>query len=185
MHVAVYAPAIANMTWVSFVASPCDVCFLHHLHLVGGFQGRPIHVCCIVCVLCICCASSILSLSVLGHIDTLHNQHVTQTPQINKQSLYRHQVSAQESSQLSPSPVHGLNQWPHQLPAFDSVLRQYIDEMMGVGAAIMRGTCLVCCCFTMPLCCCLQCPFVDILHAHHILVSLQWSIHVVPAGIHM
>ena len=43
---------------------------------------------------------------------------------------------------MSQSPLHGPNQWPSQLPAFDTSLRRYIDSMLGVGAAVMRGALL-------------------------------------------
>jgi isopenicillin N synthase-like dioxygenase len=39
------------------------------------------------------------------------------------------------------SPIHGPNQWPTQLPEFDRSLRLYIDHMLDLGAAVMRGVC--------------------------------------------
>ena len=39
----------------------------------------------------------------------------------------------------SASPVHGQNQWPHQIPAFEAVLRQYISGCLSIGQAVMRG----------------------------------------------
>ena len=41
--------------------------------------------------------------------------------------------------QISASPIHGRNQWPVQLPAFDDALRGYIQSMLGLGAALMEG----------------------------------------------
>ncbi|KAK9863028.1 hypothetical protein WJX84_009657 [Apatococcus fuscideae] len=37
------------------------------------------------------------------------------------------------------SPIHGSNQWPSQLPAFDRALRGYLDTMLYLGSTIMRG----------------------------------------------
>ena len=37
------------------------------------------------------------------------------------------------------SPIHGPNQWPRQLPAFDGALRQYLDTMLQLGSTILRG----------------------------------------------
>ena len=37
------------------------------------------------------------------------------------------------------SPVHGMNQWPHQRPSLDAALRQYLAQCLRVGQAIMRG----------------------------------------------
>lgn len=39
------------------------------------------------------------------------------------------------------SPVHGMNLWPVQRPAFEASLRQYVESCLGVGQAIMRGAC--------------------------------------------
>lgn len=42
--------------------------------------------------------------------------------------------------QASPSsPIHGPNQWPTQLPAFDTALREHIDSMLHLGQHLMRG----------------------------------------------
>ena len=41
--------------------------------------------------------------------------------------------------QISASPIHGQNQWPVQLPAFDDALRGYIQSMLGLGAVLMEG----------------------------------------------
>ena len=41
--------------------------------------------------------------------------------------------------QISASPIHGHNQWPVQLPAFDDALRSYIQSMLGLGAMLMEG----------------------------------------------
>ena len=45
-------------------------------------------------------------------------------------------------SGLRPSPVHGLNPWPSQVPVFEAVLRQYISGCLGLGEAVMRGIAL-------------------------------------------
>ncbi|KAK9819032.1 hypothetical protein WJX74_007795 [Apatococcus lobatus] len=37
------------------------------------------------------------------------------------------------------SPIHGPNQWPSQLPAFESGLRRYLDTMLQLGSTILRG----------------------------------------------
>jgi hypothetical protein len=55
------------------------------------------------------------------------------------------------------SPIHGPNQWPSQVPQFDAALRQYIHEMTGLGAALMRGIAMAlglqvtACCHALPL----------------------------------
>lgn len=41
--------------------------------------------------------------------------------------------------QIAASPIHGHNQWPVQLPAFDDALRGYIQSMLGLGAVLMEG----------------------------------------------
>ena len=41
--------------------------------------------------------------------------------------------------QISASPIHGHNQWPVQLPAFDNALRSYIQSMLSLGAMLMEG----------------------------------------------
>ena len=38
-----------------------------------------------------------------------------------------------------PSPVHGRNQWPRQLPDFDAALRKHIASCLTLGQALMRG----------------------------------------------
>lgn len=49
--------------------------------------------------------------------------------------LYREQ-----SPKVSPSsPIHGPNQWPTQMPRFDTALREYIDSMLHLGQHLMRG----------------------------------------------
>lgn len=37
------------------------------------------------------------------------------------------------------SPIHGPNQWPTQLPTFDTALREYINNMLQLGEHLMRG----------------------------------------------
>ena len=39
----------------------------------------------------------------------------------------------------TPSPLHGPNQWPRQLPEFDAALRKHIRSCLGLGQALMRG----------------------------------------------
>ncbi|KAL3151731.1 hypothetical protein ABBQ38_012710 [Trebouxia sp. C0009 RCD-2024] len=49
--------------------------------------------------------------------------------------LYREQ-----SPKACPSsPIHGPNQWPTQLPTFDTALREYIGSMLHLGEHLMRG----------------------------------------------
>ena len=38
------------------------------------------------------------------------------------------------------SPIHGPNQWPSQLPAFEDALRRYLDTMLQLGSTILQGT---------------------------------------------
>lgn len=38
-----------------------------------------------------------------------------------------------------PSPIHGLNPWPDQIPGFGDALKTYISCMQGLGAAILHG----------------------------------------------
>lgn len=45
-------------------------------------------------------------------------------------------------AQMTPSPVHGRNPWPTQLPEFDNTLRAYINACLGLGSALMRGIAL-------------------------------------------
>ncbi|EIE18553.1 Clavaminate synthase-like protein, partial [Coccomyxa subellipsoidea C-169] len=47
-----------------------------------------------------------------------------------------------EEADRDASPVHGMNPWPTQHPAFDASLRQYVQSCLGVGQAIMRGIAL-------------------------------------------
>eukprot|EP00891_Asterochloris_glomerata_P003840 jgi/Astpho2/3840/e_gw1.00062.83.1_t len=54
--------------------------------------------------------------------------------------LYR-EVDARQL-QIAASPIHGHNQWPVQLPAFDDALRGYIQSMLGLGAVLMEGIAL-------------------------------------------
>ncbi|KAL4855396.1 putative 2-oxoglutarate-dependent dioxygenase [Chlorella vulgaris] len=56
--------------------------------------------------------------------------------------LYR-EVDAAElaAAGLPASPIHGRNPWP-QTPAFQAALRAYVDECLGLGAAILRGIAL-------------------------------------------
>ncbi|KAI3426983.1 hypothetical protein D9Q98_006927 [Chlorella vulgaris] len=42
---------------------------------------------------------------------------------------------------MPASPIHGRNPWP-QTPAFQAALRAYVDECLGLGAAILRGIAL-------------------------------------------
>jgi hypothetical protein len=48
-----------------------------------------------------------------------------------------------EGGRLGSSPVHGVNQWPTQLPSFDAVLRNYIASCLQLGASLMRGNSLI------------------------------------------
>ena len=41
-----------------------------------------------------------------------------------------------------PSPLHGRNPWPTQVPGFEAALRAYIAGCLRLGAAIMRGLAL-------------------------------------------
>lgn len=43
---------------------------------------------------------------------------------------------------LPASPIHGPNQWPTQLPSFDTALRDYISNMLHLGQHLMRGIAL-------------------------------------------
>lgn len=52
--------------------------------------------------------------------------------------LYR-EVPEHELHKFSPSPVHGLNPWPAQIPEFKAVLTAYINACLGLGATLMRG----------------------------------------------
>ncbi|GAB4818531.1 hypothetical protein N2152v2_005577 [Parachlorella kessleri] len=47
-----------------------------------------------------------------------------------------------KESGLQPSPIHGSNPWPDQVPEFATALRLYIDGCLSVGAAILRGIAL-------------------------------------------
>ena len=38
------------------------------------------------------------------------------------------------------SPIHGQNPWPVQIPAFDAVLRRYIQDCLTTGQTLMQGT---------------------------------------------
>ena len=40
------------------------------------------------------------------------------------------------------SPIHAPNQWPHQLPLFDALLRAYLEDCLRLGAVVMRGIAL-------------------------------------------
>jgi hypothetical protein len=40
---------------------------------------------------------------------------------------------------LQASPLHGLNQWPSQLPSFETVLRAYVSSCLTLGANLLRG----------------------------------------------
>lgn len=55
--------------------------------------------------------------------------------------LYK-EVTPDEAQYLPASPVHGLNQWPVQVPNFAHLLRAYIEACLGLGAAMMRGVAL-------------------------------------------
>lgn len=46
---------------------------------------------------------------------------------------------AQQARGDPPSPVHGPNQWPRQLPDFDAALRKHIASCLTLGQALMRG----------------------------------------------
>jgi len=37
------------------------------------------------------------------------------------------------------SPLHGGNQWPSQLPAFEAALRRHVASCLRLGQALMRG----------------------------------------------
>eukprot|EP00877_Chromochloris_zofingiensis_P001590 jgi/Chrzof1/11431/Cz05g36140.t1 len=47
-----------------------------------------------------------------------------------------------QASGLPASPIHGTNQWPYHLPAFDASLRRYLDSMRHLGAHVLRGIAL-------------------------------------------
>jgi hypothetical protein len=41
---------------------------------------------------------------------------------------------------LQPSSrIHGPNQWPSQLPEFEATTREYVQRMLPLGHALMRG----------------------------------------------
>jgi hypothetical protein len=50
---------------------------------------------------------------------------------------------AQEDLQPS-SRIHGPNQWPSQLPEFEATARAYVQRMLRLGHALMRGGRAVC-----------------------------------------
>ncbi|KAK9804233.1 hypothetical protein WJX72_002642 [[Myrmecia] bisecta] len=57
--------------------------------------------------------------------------------------LYREADAAAVAAQgLPASPIHGPNQWPVQRPAFDQLLRLYLNSMLGLGSSLMRGIAL-------------------------------------------
>lgn len=39
----------------------------------------------------------------------------------------------------SPSVIHGLNNWPNQIPPFTESLKAYIQHCQQLGAALLRG----------------------------------------------
>lgn len=41
-----------------------------------------------------------------------------------------------------PSPLHGPNPWPDQLPGFSAALKTYISHMQALGSALLRGIAL-------------------------------------------
>lgn len=49
-----------------------------------------------------------------------------------------HLLTIQEDLQPS-SRIHGPNQWPSQLPEFEATTRAYVQRMLGLGHALMRG----------------------------------------------
>ncbi|KAI8477180.1 MAG: hypothetical protein J3K34DRAFT_515859 [Monoraphidium minutum] len=47
-----------------------------------------------------------------------------------------------KSRGLPPSPLHGANPWPSQLPAFEAALRSYVGSCLTLGSALLRGIAL-------------------------------------------
>ncbi|KAK9822807.1 hypothetical protein WJX81_000986 [Elliptochloris bilobata] len=57
--------------------------------------------------------------------------------------LYREDsAEACEARGDPPSPLHGPNQWPRQLPEFDASLRRHVRSCLHLGQALMRGIAL-------------------------------------------
>ncbi|CAD7700651.1 unnamed protein product [Ostreobium quekettii] len=57
--------------------------------------------------------------------------------------LYKEEDIGDVEAQGRPaSPIHGRNQWPHQLPSFEAILRTYIESMLTLSAKIARGIAL-------------------------------------------
>lgn len=79
--------------------------------------------------------SQMLLLCVHEDVFSHENAIVNASTHVSRK-LVHHQP---QTSAIQPSPIHGLNQWPHQLPEFDSILRRYIDGMRHLGSAIMGG----------------------------------------------
>jgi hypothetical protein len=48
-------------------------------------------------------------------------------------------ASVSQAAGRPPSPIHGPNPWPDQVPGFTQALKTYISHMQALGAALLRG----------------------------------------------
>jgi len=64
------------------------------------------------------------------------------TPLLLSPACHMCHVSLPQAAGRPPSPLHGPNPWPDQLPGFSAALKTYISHMQALGSALLRGIAL-------------------------------------------